>query len=103
MKYKVEYSKKSLTDLNKVWEEVYKASKNINTTSKYINGIMDLIDNKSDFPKSGSPLCYGDLFTGYYYIIYKAYMVFYRVENDIMLIDRILFGKSNYISKLNIK
>lgn len=40
-------------------------------------------------------------FTGYYFAVFKAYIAFYQVENDKMLIDRVLFGRSDYMRHLN--
>ena len=47
-------------------------------------------------------MMYGHTFTGYYFVIFKAYMAFYRLENNTMLIDRILYGKSDYMRILQI-
>ncbi|MCR5329169.1 MAG: type II toxin-antitoxin system RelE/ParE family toxin [Saccharofermentans sp.] len=64
---------------------------------------MDKIESKSEFPLSGSPLYYEELFTGYRFITFKAYLVFYHVEGKEILVDRILYGKSDYIRRLKLK
>ena len=103
MKYKVQYSKAAIRDLDRVWSEVFGASKSYDITEKYLNDLMDQVEAKADHPKSGSPLYYQDRFTGYYFVVFKAYMAFYRLEGDGMLVDRILFGKSDYIRYLNLE
>lgn len=100
MKCRVEYSKIAIRDLDRVWAEVFEASKDYDITARYIDELMDKIEAKSDYPESGAPLYYKNRFTGYYFVVFKSYMAFYRIENDTMLIDRILFGRSNYMNYL---
>lgn len=102
MKYKVQYSKVAIRDLDRVWAEVFEASKSYDITAKYIDDLMDKIEAKADYPKSGSPLYYQDSFTGYYFVVFKAYLAFYRLEDNVMLIDRVLFGRSDYMRYLHL-
>ena len=101
MKHKIEYSKIAVRDLDRIWTEVFEASKNYDTTLKYINDLMDKVEAKADYPSSGSPLYYENSFTGYYFVVFKAYIAFYHIENDKMFVDRILFGRSDYMRHLN--
>ena len=101
MSYQVEYSKAAIRDLDRVWAEVYKASKDIEITERYIEELLDKVEKKSDYPKSGAPLYYENTFTGYYFIVFKAYLAFYRLEKETMLVDRVLFGKSDYMRTLH--
>ena len=48
----------------------------------------------------GSPLYYENGFTGYYFVVFKAYIAFYRIENNVILVDRVLFGGSDYMKFL---
>lgn len=102
MKYKVKYSKSAIRDLDRIWTEIFEASKNQNITIKYIYDLMAKIESKADFPKSGSPLYYENRFTGYYYVVFKAYIAFYRIEKDSILVDRVLLGKSDYMRTLHL-
>ncbi len=102
MKYKVKYSKSAIRDLERVWAEVFKASKNQKITIKYLDDLMNKIEAKADYPKSGSPLYYENGFTGYYYVVFKAYLAFYRIENNSMLVDRVLLGKIDYMRVLHL-
>ena len=102
MKYKVQYSKAAIRDLDRVWADVFEASKNYDITEKYIDDLMDKVEAKADYPESGSPLYYQDRFTGYCFVVFKAYLAFYRLEGDVMLIDRVLFGKSDYMRCLHL-
>ncbi len=102
MKLSVHYSKIAIRDLDRVFSEVYEASQSLDLSKRYIDELLDKVEKKADFPKSGFPLYYENSFTGYYYLIYKAYLVFYRVEENSILVDRVLFGKSDYIRRLQL-
>lgn len=101
-RYKIEYSKTAIRDLDRVWSEVFEVSQNHDIAIKYIDDLMDTIESLTNRPKSGSPLYYENSFTGYYFVVFKSYMAFYRLEKDAMLVDRILYGKSDYIRCLRI-
>ena len=89
---KIEYSKKAVRDLDRVWSEVFGVSQSHDIATKYIDDLMDTIESLTNRPKSGSPLYYENSFAGYYY----------RLEKNAMLVDRILYGKSDYMRCLHI-
>ena len=43
MKYSVEYSKAAVRDLDRVWSEVFRASRSYDITERYLNDLMDII------------------------------------------------------------
>jgi len=98
----VKYSKIAIRDLDRVWTEVYDASRNFEVTQQYMEDILDKIEEKAEYAESGAPLYYEDSFTGYYFIVFKAYIAFYRIEDKNMIVDRVLLGKSDYMRHLNI-
>lgn len=102
MKYRIEYSPIAIRDLDRVWNEAFEASKDYDITQKYLDELMDKVEAKADCQKSGAPLYYQDLFTGYYFIVFKAYMAFYRIDVERMLVDRVLFGASDYMRFLHL-
>ncbi len=102
MKYSVQYSRAAILDLERVWSEVFEASRDYDTTEKYIDGLMEKIEDKALFPESGSPLYYEDGFTGYYFVVFKSYLAFYRVEKKELLVERILIGRSDYMRILHL-
>ena len=103
MRCKVEYSKAAVMDLDRVWSEVFEASKDYDIAAQYVNELMDKVEAKAEHPKSGAPLYYEDSFTGYYFVVFKSYLAFYRLENGVILVDRILFGRSDYLKVLRLK
>ena len=97
MSYRVEYSQAAIRDLDRIWNEVYEASKEADIATRYVDGLMDCVAEKRAFPKSGAPLYYENGFTGYYYVVFKAYMAFYRIVEERILVDRVVFGRSDYM------
>ena len=102
MKYPIKYTKEAIEDIGRIYDEVYNACLDHNVTKKYLNELIDKIVLISDFPNSGSPLCYGKFISDYRYIVYKSYLAFYYISNEAIFIDRILFAKSDYIKKLRL-
>ena len=78
MKYRIRYSPAALKDMDIVWDGVLEASASYDTADKYVNEFADKIAERTDFPKSGIPLYYRGLFTGFYSVTYKAYKSYYR-------------------------
>jgi plasmid stabilization system protein ParE len=103
MTYKTAYSMAAVRDLDHIRTEIMSASQDTGTAEKYIASLMERIEEKKFFPKSGSPLYYMDGFTGYYYVVYKAYIAFYRVDENKVYIDRILSTKSDYMRVLRFR
>ena len=43
MKYRIEYSPIAIRDLERVWNEVFEASKDYDITQKYLDELMDKV------------------------------------------------------------
>ena len=100
MSVKVQYSDAALLDLDQIWTGVLEASADYDTADSYIQNLQETIKGKNTFPYSGAPLNFNGVFTGYYYVVYKAYVAFYVVRDDKLLVSRILSWKSDYIQTL---
>ncbi len=96
----VRYSDVAIEDLTQVWSDVFTASCDVPTADKYTDGIFETIDKESLFPLSGVQIFYRGNPTGIRMIPFKAYLIFYRVKNDIMEVGRILPAKSDYLRLL---
>lgn len=95
--YPIRYSKDAIQDLDHVWDDVYEASKNYDIADKYVDDLMNKISEKAVFPRSGIPLLYGDLFTGFYSVNFKKYKAFYRVKDGYIDVVRIIMSKRDYM------
>ena len=47
MKHKVQYSKAAIRDLDRVWAEVFEASRSYDITEKYIDDLMDKVESEA--------------------------------------------------------
>lgn len=100
MSIKVQYSDAALLDLDQIWTGVLETSADFDTADNYIQNLQNAIKEKNVFPYSGAPLNFNGVFTGYYYVVYKAYVAFYVVRDDKLQVSRILPWRSNYIQTL---
>ena len=41
MSYRIEYSPVAIRDMDRVWDEVYEASKEVEVATRYIDDLMD--------------------------------------------------------------
>jgi len=98
----VKYSYSPLAErvLERIQDEVFEACRDVETTRRYLDAMMDRIEARADYPRSGTPLYWFDRFTGYYYVACKAYIAFYYPTDGGIRIERILHGKSDYMRRL---
>lgn len=100
MTCRILYSPSARKDLDDVWDGVFEASGSYDIADRYVHGIISEFAEKKDFPKSGIPLCYRGLFTGFYSVNFKAYKGFYRLKDGNIEVARILLAKCDYLTIL---
>ena len=94
------FSKKSDDQLDEIYNYVLSVSNDDDTAKKYINGLIDKTEILKKHAFVGRKLVLLDnIITQYRYIKYKEYLIFYRVDNDKVYIDRILHSKKDYVSE----
>ena len=81
--YDISYSPEAIRDMDGIFEN-----------------LQDKIEEMVGHPKTGTPLYYEELFTGYYSVRFKEYLAFYRLEGTVMYVDRVLQRKRDYLSLL---
>ena len=73
----------------------------LNGTAGVTNRIMDAVDQLKSFAEMGTLLSsIADVSSEYRYLVSGNYMVFYRIQGSDVYIDRVLYGRSNYINIL---
>ena len=101
MKNKIHYSSKSRRDLDDIWDYIVLELQNRSAAERVINRIMDAVDPLKNFAEMGTPLSsIADIGTDYRFLVSGNYMVFYRVQGNDVYIDRVLYGRSDYMSVL---
>lgn len=101
MKNKIHYSPESRRDLDDIWDYIVLELQNRSAAERVIDRIMDAVDQLKNFEEMGTPLSsIADVGTGYRFLVSGNYMVFYRVQGNDVYIDRVLYGRSDYMSVL---
>ena len=103
MDNKIHYSPKSLSDLDEIFDYIAYELKDIIAAENTVNGIVDSIHTLKQFAESGSILCIptGEV-TIYRYVVYGNYLSFYHISENEVYIDRIIYGKRDYIKILGL-
>ena len=66
-----------------------------------VNRIQGAIDRLTDFPESGAPLsAHYKIAEDYRFLVCGSYQAFYRVADTTVFIDRILYGRRDYMNIL---
>ena len=101
MKNKIHYSSESRRDLDDIWDYIVSVLQNRSAAERVIDRIMDAVDPLKNFAEMGTPLSsIADIGTDYRFLVSGNYMVFYRVQDNDVYIDRVLYGRSDYMSVL---
>ena len=101
MKNKIHYSSESRRDLDDIWDYIVSDLQNRSAAERVIDHIMDAVDSLKNFAEMETPLSsIADIVTEYRFLVSGNYMVFYRVQGNDVYIDRVLYGRSDYISIL---
>ena len=101
MKNKIHYSPESRRDLDDIWDYIVSELQNRSAAERVIDRIMDAVDPLKNFAEMGTPLSsIADVDTDYRFLVSGNYMVLYRVQGSDVYIDRVLYGRSDYMSIL---
>jgi len=98
MKNNIHYSPEALNDLDEIWEYIFSELCNPQAAENTINNIMDAVDRLEDFSEISAPLSsVTDIESDYRFLISGNYMAFYRVIGREVYIDRVLYGRRDYL------
>ena len=87
--------------MDDIWDYIVSELQNRSAAEHVINHIMDTVDQLKKFAEMGTPLSsIADVGTDYRFLVSGNYMVFYRVQGSDVYIDRVLYGRSDYMSVL---
>lgn len=98
MKYKIHYTKESRRDLDEIWDYISSELQNISAAERTVNRIMDDVDRLADFAEIGAPLSsIADVDSDYRFLVTGSYLTFYRVYGSDIYVDRVLYGRRDYL------
>lgn len=87
--------------MDDIWDYIVLELQNRSAAERVIDRIMDVVDPLKKFAEMGTPLSsIADVGTDYRFLVSGNYMVFYHVQGSDIYIDRVLYGRSDYMSVL---
>ena len=94
-------SSEARRDIRSIQDYIANDRESPRTALRVIEKILNRIENLLNFPDSGTLLSPKvKLPTNYRYVRAAGYLIFYRHENNQIIVDRIIHGKRNYIAIL---
>lgn len=98
MKNNISYSPEAQNDLDEIWEYISVELCNPQAAENTVNKIMDTVDELKDFSEIGALLSsVTEVESDYRFLISGNYMIFYRVIDKDVYIDRVLYGRRDYL------
>ena len=95
---KLHYSPKAICDLDEIWAYIFEDLQNPSAAQNTVDNILDTIEKLREFSKMGPPLSsVTEIESDYRFLICGNYLVFYRVKGAEVCIDRILYGRRDYL------
>jgi len=98
---KISLSSDARHDLKDIQDYIGGEKESPQTALRVIEKIIDRMEDLLNQPNSGTLLSPKVNFpTNYRYVKSKGYLIFYRYENNKIFVDRIIYGKRDFISIL---
>lgn len=94
----IKFSPEAIADFQQTKEYISEELGSIDAVNNTIQKIMKSIKMLETFPLSGASLTsIVDFKTDYRFLVCGNYTAFYRVENDVVYIIRVLYDKRNFM------
>jgi len=95
---RLHYSPEALSDLDDIWEYIFEDLQNPAAAQNTVSGILDSIEKLQDFSEMGPPLSsVTEIESDYRFLVCGNYLAFYRVKGEDISIDRVLYGRRDYL------
>lgn len=99
---KLRYSPEALNDLDEIWAYIQDELQNSAAAQKTVSSILDTIEKLRDFEEIGSLLSsITAIESDYRFLVCGKYIAFYRIEGTNVSIDRVLYGRRDYMRILS--
>lgn len=97
---KVVFSPEARQDLAEAGDYIAFKLQNKAAARKFLDRIQKAVQSLSRFPESGAPLLLAGSSCVYRYLVCGNYMIFYHISEATVFIDRVLYGRRDYLSIL---
>jgi toxin ParE1/3/4 len=95
--YRLKISPEAKDDLAELKDYISKELCNPQAAKNLVSKITKKIRGLTEYPGMGSPLSSVlDIPTDYRFFVCDNYLIFYRYEDGIVFVSRILYGRRNY-------
>ncbi len=98
---KIFYSPKSKKDLDRIYDYIYDDLNNPVAAKRTVKGILGKINELKEYPQLG-PIWYleNDINSGFRFLRYENYILFYQITKDDIFIVRILHLLQDHVKQL---
>lgn len=87
--------------MDEIWDYITFELQNPTAAECTVNNILDAADQLADFPQAGTPLAsIADVESDYRFLVTGNYLTFYRAYDHEVYVDRILYGRRDYLRVL---
>ena len=88
-------------DMREIGDYISQKLRNPDAALRMIRRFREVMSPLREFPESGAPLlAAGKQSAPYRYLICGSYLIFYHVADDAVYIDRVLYGRRDYMAIL---
>ncbi len=95
---KLLYSHGALNDLDEIWAYIHNELQKPAAAQRTMSGILNTIEKLRDFSEIGSFLsAITDVESDYRFLVCGKHIAFYRITGTEVHIDRVLYGKRDYM------
>lgn len=97
---KVKLSAAAKADLQETRHYICSVLSNPSASRETLKRIATQLHTLEQFPESGTPILIPGSPAAYRYLVCGSYLAFYHVHNEEVIVDRILYGRRDYLPSL---
>ena len=97
---KVMLSSAAKADLQETRRYISSVLSNPSASKQTLKRITTQLHTLEQFPESGTPILIPGSPVAYRYLVCGSYMAFYHIHNEEVIVDRVLYGRRDYLSIL---
>ena len=97
---KVMLSSAAKADLQETRRYISSVLSNPSASKQTLKRITTQLHTLEQFPESGTPILIPGSPVAYRYLVCGSYMAFYHIHDEEVIVDRVLYGRRDYLSIL---